>query len=76
VTLCGVVIGYRRFGEPCCLYRHHQDKVSRQPADDDTFLYGIGDAKHYLGTGLFLHKKMISAVKRVECFSDRCHIYH
>jgi exonuclease III len=32
------------------------DKSGSQPADDYTFHYGNGDANHYLGTGLFVHK--------------------
>jgi hypothetical protein len=42
-----------------------------QPAHDYTFLYGNGSANHHLGTGFFIHKGIISAVKRVEFISDR-----
>jgi hypothetical protein len=32
---------------------------------------GQGNENHKLGTGIFVHKRIISAVKRVECVSDR-----
>jgi len=47
------------------------DEGGSEPEDDFTFLFGNGNANHYLGTGSFVHKTIISAVKRVEFISDR-----
>jgi hypothetical protein len=35
------------------------------------FFYGQGNGDHQLGTGFFVHKTIVSAVRRVEFFSDR-----
>ena len=36
-----------------------------------TLFYGEGNAIHQLGTGVFVHKRIRSAVKQVGFFSDR-----
>jgi len=40
-------------------------------AVDYNFLYGKGSENYELGTGFFVHHRIVSAVKRVEFFSDR-----
>jgi hypothetical protein len=42
-----------------------------EPAGEYTFFYGKGNESRELGTGFFVHKRIISAVNRVEFVSDR-----
>jgi hypothetical protein len=46
-------------------------KNSTEQAEDYTFFCGEGNGDHQLGTGFFVHKRIISAVRRVEFISDR-----
>ena len=51
------------------------DKGGTVRAGDDIFFYGKGNKIHQLGTGLFVHHRILSAVKAVGFFSDRmCHV--
>jgi hypothetical protein len=47
------------------------EKGGTERAEDCTFLYGEGNGDHRLGTGLFIHKRIVSAVRRVGFISDR-----
>jgi exonuclease III len=47
------------------------EKEGTVQAEDCTFFYRQGNGDHQLGTGFFVHKRIISAVRRVEFISDR-----
>jgi exonuclease III len=47
------------------------EESGTQRAEDYTFFYGQGNGDHQLGTGFFVHKKIVSVVRRVEFISDR-----
>jgi hypothetical protein len=47
------------------------EKGGTERAMDYTFFYGQGNGDHQLGTGFFVHKRIESAVRRVEFISDR-----
>jgi exonuclease III len=42
-----------------------------EPAGEYTFFYGKGNESHELGTCFFVHKRIISAIKKVEFVSNR-----
>ena len=46
------------------------DKEGTERAGD-YFFYGKGNENHQLGTGFFVHRRLVSAVKRIEFVSDR-----
>jgi hypothetical protein len=49
--------------------RWHKEGTVR--AGEYTFFYGNGQESHQVGTGFFVHQRMVSAIKRVEFVSGR-----
>jgi exonuclease III len=47
------------------------DKEGTVRAGEYSFFYGKGQENHQLGTGFFVHQRIVSAIKRVELVSDR-----
>jgi exonuclease III len=47
------------------------EKSGTERAEDYIFFYGQGNEDHQLGTGFFVHKRTLSAVRAVEFISDR-----
>jgi exonuclease III len=47
------------------------EKGGTEWAEGYTFFHGQGNGDHQLGTGLFVHKRIVSVVSRVEFISDR-----
>jgi exonuclease III len=47
------------------------EKDGTERAEDYTFFYGEGNGDHQLWPGFFVHKRIVSAVRKVDFTSDR-----
>jgi exonuclease III len=47
------------------------EKGGTERAEDYTFFYGQGNGDHQSGSGFFVHKRIVSVVRRVVFISDR-----
>jgi hypothetical protein len=47
------------------------EKGGTEWSEDHSFFYREGNEDYRLGTGIFIHKRIISVVRRVEFISDR-----
>jgi hypothetical protein len=47
------------------------EKGGTERSENYTFFYGEGTENRHIGTGFFVHKRIISAGRRVEFVSDR-----
>jgi hypothetical protein len=54
-----------------CVQEARWDKGGTEWVEDYTFFCGAGNEDNQLETGYFVHKRIISAVRRVEFASDR-----
>jgi hypothetical protein len=50
------------------------DKKGTVKVGDYSFIYGKGNENHHLGTGSFVHYRIVSAVKRVDLLAIGCYI--
>jgi len=53
------------------VYRRLDGQKGHGKSGDYIFSYGKGKKNNHLGTGFFVHYRIVSAVKRVEYVNDR-----